>query len=297
MLKTKFTLLLLFFTILLSAQKASSFKFCDDFESENFINGYRNQEITKNNGYNFNFSSKKGRFNDGFLTVYLNETGRYGTPKRSEYGLRLYDSIGMKKFFQISVQITDGLKFDDVNFGREIMIMQWHSKPAPNRDWTHYRNNNPFNRPSIALYLTTNDNLNFYLVLRYGNNGKKDFKYSGEVWSVVALQRIDVNKWYDLTFEIKWSFQNDGYIASYINNEPFTPFNGLHNKVYGANMHNESPVYFKFGQYRYWDDKNVHKIHFDELRVGNSFDEVSLYDDYPCTFSENKSLNFIQNHK
>jgi len=133
--------------------------------------------------------------------------------------------------------------------------------------------------------------------LRYGNNGKSDFKHKGEVWSTVAVNKILKKKWYDMVFEIKWSFTNSGHIASWINNEPFTPFNGLHNYIYGANMHNESPAYFKFGQYRYWDDSNKLKIHFDELRVGNSFKEVSLYNDLPEMFKETKSLDFIENHK
>ena len=100
-----------------------------------------------------------------------------------------------------------------------------------------------------------------------------------------------------MAFEIKWSFQNDGYIASWINNKPFTRFNGYHNKVYGANMHNKSPAYFKFGQYRYWDDSHTHEVYFDELRVGNSLNEVSLYGNSPKMFSQRENLDFIKNHK
>lgn len=284
------------FSSILSAQQTSSFRFCEDFQSGDFSQGYRNKEITVNNGYEVDTTSNKGRFDDGFLKKYMNESKNRGA-KRSEYGFRLYDSIGYTKFFALSFKLPKRLKFDKENLGKEIMISQWHSKPAPYKDWNHYRKYNPFNRPSIALYITTNDNKNFYVLLRYGNNGKNEFEFKSEVWSIIALKKIKQEEWYDIAFEIKWSFQNDGYIASWIDNKPFTPFNGYHNKIYGANMHNKSPAYFKFGQYKYWDDSHRHEVYFDELRVGNSLDEVSMYDKLPTMFLDREDINFVENHK
>jgi len=279
-------------TNIVHAQNTSSFNFSENFQSGDFSDGYRNKEITKNNGYEIDTSSNEGRFDDAFLITFTNKTGKYGKAKRSEYGIRLFDSIGQTKYLQFSFKIPKNFKFDKQNLGRETMIAQWHSKPAPDDSWGIYRKYNQYNRPSIALYITSNDNKNFYLLMRYGNNGKKEFKHRGKVWSIVALQKINTEKWYDLAFEIKWSFKNDGYIASWIDNEPFTPFNGYNNKIYGANMHNKSPAYFKFGQYRYWDDSNIHQIYFDELRVGNSLDEVSLYNKLPEMFSNSRGLDF-----
>lgn len=293
---------ILFFLVCISISlnmkaQHSDFTFCEDFQSGDFKEGYRNKEITQNNGYRIDTTSNDGRFSDNYLITYTRKTGSYGSPKRSEYGFSLSDKIGQNKYFAFSFRIPKSLKFDKANLGREIMICQWHSKPGPGKDWEHYKKFNPFNRPSIALYVTTNDNDNFYLVLRYGNNGKNDFKHKGEVWSTIAVREMQKGKWYDMAFEIKWSFTNSGYIASWVNNEPFTPFNGLHNYIYGANMHNKSPAYFKFGQYRYWDDSNTHEVHFDELRVGNSLKKVSLYSELPEMFKQSKSLDFIKNHK
>lgn len=44
---------------------------------------------------------------------------------------------------------------------------------------------------------------------------------------------------------------------------------------------------FKFGQYRY----------FDELCIGNSFEEVTLYNKIPEMFLIQENLKFIRNHK
>jgi hypothetical protein len=277
-------------------QNQKKLKYYNDFNS-GFLSSKWRKETTKNNFYLVDTMSNSGRFLDGFLLTEMNPTGVSGKSKRAEYGITAYDSIGKRKFLSFTIKIQKDFKYDQVNLGRETMICQWHSKPAPGKDWSHYRANNEFNRPSVALYVTTNDNKNYYLVLRYGNNGKTQFNHKKDVWSSIALKKIDIGQWINLVFEIKWSFNNDGYIASWINNEPFTPFNGLHNRVYGANMHNKSPAYFKFGQYRYFDDSNQHQVFFDELRVADDFDEVTLYKDYPEMFEVAQKHNFIENHK
>lgn len=282
---------------LLYSQEKNSFKFHDDFELGDFNDGWRVKEITKNNGYKIDTISKSGRYEDNFLKTITRQTGEYGVAKRSEFSVKLYDSINDIKFLSFSFKIPNSLKYDDINLGRETMICQWHSKPAPGKDWKHYKKYIKYNRPNVALYLTTNNNQDYYLVLRYGNNGKPQFEYKDYRWSTIATKKIEKDKWYDMVFEIKWSFTNSGYIAAWLNNEPFTPFNGLHNKAYGPNMHNKSPAYFKFGQYRYWDDSNEHEIYFDELRIGDSFEEVSIYKSLPKMFQEMEKLNFIKNHK
>lgn len=272
------------------------FKFYQDFNEDRFSTKWR-KETTKNNKYKIDINSRKGRFLDGFLITEMNTTGENGVTKRSEYGINLYDSISEKKFLSFSFQIPKSFIFDKTNFGREVMICQWNSKPAPEKDWSHYREFNEFNRPSVAVYISTNDNKNYFIILRYGNNGKKQFKHKGNIWSTIAVKKINTGEWYDMTFEIKWSINNDGYIAAWINNEPFTQFNGLHNQVYGANMHNASPNYFKFGQYRYFDDSHKHQIFFDELRIADNFKEVTLYKNLPQMFEIANQFKFIKNHK
>ena len=241
--------------------------------------------------------SGEGRINDGYLITEMNKTGKNGSPKRTEFGINLIKGANEIQFLSISFKVPSTFMLNEENLGRQVMISQFHSKPAPDSNWEHYVKFNPFNRPSVALFITTNDNLNFYLVLKYGNNGKKEFDNKDEIWSTVAVKKIELDEWNDVILEVKWSFSNSGYIASWLNNEPFTPFNGLHNKIYGANMHNKSPVYFKFGQYRYFDDSNTHQVFFDEFRVGDSFEEVSLYPELPKMFKTQLNLDFFGNHE
>nr|WP_297784394.1 heparin lyase I family protein [uncultured Allomuricauda sp.] len=296
--KQAFCLILFILPICIYCQKIDfeSFKYSDSFDSIKMKKKWY-YEITENNKYYLSSDSIDGRLKDNFLITEMNSTGKNGIAKRAEIVTRLYDSIGDTKFSALSIKVPESFKYDSINLGRETMISQWHSRPAPGKSWSHYRKHNKYNRPSIALLLTTNDNVNFYIIMRYGNNGKQEFDEYGNVWSVVALKKIQLGEWNDFVFEIKWSDTSDGYIASWVNNEPYTPFNGYNNRVYGANMHNESPVSFKLGQYRYFDDSNTHLIYYDEYRVGNSFEKVSLYNVWPEMFEEIKKLKFIEDHK
>ncbi len=298
----KYSLFILFIIscLKINAQelKKKEFKFFDDFNTvPSAKKGYRNFEITDFNCFTMDTISGEGKINDGYLITEMNKTGKNGSPKRTEFGINLIKGANEIQFLSISFKVPSTFMLDEENLGRQVMISQFHSKPAPDSNWEHYVKFNPFNRPSVALFITTNDNLNFYLVLKYGNNGKKEFDNKDEIWSTVAVKKIELDEWNDVILEVKWSFSNSGYIASWLNNEPFTPFNGLHNKIYGANMHNKSPVYFKFGQYRYFDDSNTHQVFFDEFRVGDSFEEVSLYPELPKMFKTQLNLDFLGNHE
>jgi hypothetical protein len=170
------------------------------------------------------------------------------------------------------------------------MIFQFHSKPDKNETWSYYRANLKYNRPSVALYVVTFNNKDYYTYFRYGNNGKDEFEYKGWKWATVGLRKIEVGEWYDITVNVKWSDTNTGYMAAWINNQPFTPYNGFHNRVYGPNMHNGAPNYFKFGQYRYYDEPLRMELHFDEVRVGNSLEEVSLYEELPVSYVKEREM-------
>lgn len=122
-----------------------------DFNSGILSSKWR-KETTINNRFHIDTISNIGRFSDGFLVTEMNPTGEGGVAKRSEYGINLFDKAGQIKYLSYSFKIDGNLSFQNENFGREIMISQWHSKPAPNKDWKHYRKFNEFNRPSIALY-------------------------------------------------------------------------------------------------------------------------------------------------
>ena len=295
--KNKLMPLALLFTLALNAQckgrlvpeNVENFNY--SFTQAEFEKFWR-KETTTNNTYEIRTTSKGGRLNDGYLMTETNGTGERKKPKRAEYGFNLCDSIGDSRFLSISFKIPkDKFAFSKENLGREVMIFQYHSKPEEDQDWNYYRKNLKFNRPSVALYLITHDNKNYYAFLRYGNNGKDKFEFKGWKWSTVGMRKVEVDKWQDLTVQTYWSDNNTGFVAAWLNNKPLTPFNGLHNRAYGPNMHNRAPNYFKFGQYRYFDEKNKMQLYFDELRIGNTYKEVSLYKELPTHFAEEKKAS------
>ncbi|MBP92772.1 MAG: hypothetical protein CMC55_01500 [Flavobacteriaceae bacterium] len=148
--------------------------------------------------------------------------------------------------------------------GRITMIAQIHSRPEKGKDWKHYRKNNPFNRPSVGLFYTQRDD-GYYLLAYYGLNGKPDTKFEGQRWKKIVEQKIEPDYWHKINLNIKYAFDDTGYISYYLNDKAITEFNGKDYKVYGGNMHNSAPNYFKFGLYRPWKNSTVQRIYFDNF--------------------------------
>ena len=176
-------------------------------------------------------------------------------------------------YYQWSFYIPKNQKIDENNLHRQTIIAQIHSKPKPGNNWNDYKKTNPFNRPSIALGLTKEED-GIYVNLKYGLNGKKNTKYAHLKWKEIARLKIKRGEWYDVLFEVNFSLNDDGYISAKINQEPFTPFNGTDYKVYGANMHNESSNYFKFGLYRYWKNSSKQSVFLDQFKMWENIEGV-----------------------
>ncbi len=162
---------------------------------------------------------------------------------------------------------------DDDNNRRETMIFQIHSEPEKNQTWDFYRKHMPFNRPSIAIYLGKKGEI-YYLSLRYGLNGDDGLEYENYRWFLAGFKEIKPEEWYTIKLGFKLSLNNTGFIQAWINGETFTPSNGMHNRVYGANMHNNALPYFKMGLYRAWADTHKHKVFYDNLVFGNKMEEL-----------------------
>lgn len=162
---------------------------------------------------------------------------------------------------------------DENNHGRETMIFQIHSKPNEDETWEYYRNNMPFNRPSIAIYLGKNES-DYYLTIRYGLNGDEDKIYKDYKWFLAGYKNIETDKWYTIKLNYKLSETNTGFIRSWVNGESFTPFNGKHNMVYGTNMHNKAIPYLKLGLYRPWPDSHTHTVIYDNLVFTNKIENL-----------------------
>lgn len=54
---------------------------------------------------------------------------------------------------------------------------------------------------------------------------------------------------------------------------------------------------FDLRQYRYFDDSHKHQVFYDEFHVGESLEEVSIYNTLPAHYEVTDELRFIEIHK
>ena len=197
------------------------------------------------------------------LTLFPKQLHKQAKGYRSEIALVGGNPTNKEEWFEFSFMIPKSNVLDSVNIGKEVSIAQFHSGKPKNGI-------QPFNRPSIQfLYLEQYEKK--MILLRYGWNGIEGGIHEGHKWNLVALEEIKHGKWYKLRVNIHWSLSNTGYIAVWLNNKPLTPYNGVNNRVYGANMHNQRQSYLKLGYYRYWDNSSPTSIYFDYIKVARSF--------------------------
>jgi hypothetical protein len=155
--------------------------------------------------------------------------------------------------------------FEDTEWKPKIWqcLGQWHDQPDTDKGetWKTF----PGHSPSIAVY---------YL----SKNGEPSI----EVWygptepqRIVARAPIRKGEWMDMTFHIGWSQDERGFMEAWLNNAPITPQNGDGHKVTGANMWNSQPHFLKIGLYRTDRITTTNSVYFDEVRIGNTRDEVA----------------------
>ena len=203
------------------------------------------------------------------LTLNQGEEHKQAKGYRSELALVGGNPKSEEQWYEWSFMIPEDYTIDEKNMGREVSIAQFHSirnkKKEPKL----------FNRPSVQFLYMEQYGKNI-LLLRYGWNGAEGSKYQNHKWKIIALDDDFIKgKWHKVRINIKWSLTNDGYIAVWLNDKPFTPYNGVNNKVYGANMHNKRQSYLKLGFYRYWDDSNTHDMYFDYVNVARSYFDLT----------------------
>jgi hypothetical protein len=173
-----------------------------------------------------------------------------------------------EEWYEWRFMIPTDYELDKENIGKEVSIVQFHYvKPKVEQK--------VINGPTIYFTYLEQYGKNI-LILRYGIKGEDTSIYKGFDWKVVALNdNIEKGKWYTIRANIKWSLTNQGYIAAWLNGKPFTPFNGINNKVYGANLYNTIENTFKFGYYRYWDNSKPTSIYFDYFVKTRSYQELT----------------------
>ncbi len=173
------------------------------------------------------------------------------------------DSVGSEGWYAWSFLVPSD--YADAPWGTPFQIMgQWHDLPLPGVSWDEYPNNSP---PVAINYRLLDGKSAFALEYGVGKERKQ-----------IALYYFEKGKWVDLVFHIRWSLEDrGGFIELWANGEPVTAFNGVDYRVYGANMYNEIPNFLKLGLYRKEGFTTANSVYYDEIRFGNSREEVDKF--------------------
>ncbi len=223
-------------------------------------------------GYVSKFSIKYGDYIHGGTRAELNR----------DYG----DHPGEEVWYSWSVLIPEDyednfLKNQDTGASNWQIIGQWHDQPDPSKgeNWDNYPKNSP--PVSIQYSYLTLDDPEFTKIMSSGSainligyrNGMDEQSIISLSYGVppktVAIFPIEKGKWYDLTFNIKWSQENDGFVEVFVNGESFT--NG---RITGSNMYNSMSNYLKIGLYRNSGITSANSIYFDDVKYGLTRESV-----------------------
>jgi hypothetical protein len=133
------------------------------------------------------------------------------------------------------------------------VIGQWHDQPNVDRgeSWDNFESRSP----PVLIGMGEIDGV-LAIGLNYGPT-HNDLKQ--EVLGPVFLQR---GKWHDLSVEIKWSLDDDGYARLFLD-DPSQPVMAAS----GPNMNNDFCHYLKLGMYRHPSIKTDNWIYLDDLQI------------------------------
>ncbi|MCL6266666.1 heparin lyase I family protein [Flagellimonas myxillae] len=187
--------------------------------------------------------------------------------------------------------IPKDYKLDSTNIGREVSIVQFHYVKPKSEEKI-------ITGPTVDFTYLEQYSKNM-LILHYGINGVKNGLLHGNKWRPIALNdEIIKGQWYTVRVNINWSLTNTGYIAVWLNGKPFTPYNGINNKVYGANLYNSIQNTLKFGFYRYWDNSNPTSINFDYMKKARSYMELTGKEPTPMDlYGTSEDYRYLEDKK
>ncbi|MEA5497926.1 polysaccharide lyase [Limnoraphis robusta] len=171
----------------------------------------------------------------------------------------LYQNIGHEYWYGFSTFIPENWKPDM----QSELIAQFHG--------IEDEGESP-RQPMLAIYIYRE---NYTIKKRWdssanSNNTDLDTKNSRRLWSNKVI--YDRGRWVDWVFHIKWSFNADGFVQIWKNDQKIV-------EDQGANCYNDKKgPYFRFGIYKWpWRIDEIQApsvvtqrvVYFDEIRIGN----------------------------
>ncbi len=245
----------------LTAGSRTPATFVGDFERGDFSNWDTRQGAQADSLQIVTDVVRRGRYAAKF-TVRPGEIVSNGN--RAEITHDHADHPGSKRWYAWSFFVPSD--FQDTEWQPKLWqcIGQWHDQPDPRlgETWKTF----PGHSPSIALYYTSKNGVP---AIELWHGPKKD-------QDIVAVAPIRKGEWMDVVFHIGWSPGADGYVEAWLNGNPLIAPEGDQHKVFGPNMWNSYSHFLKIGLYRSSRFTTTNSIYYDEVRVGNSQEEVAL---------------------
>ena len=184
----------------------------------------------------------------------------FGGAKRSEYVFRPYTKAGKLVRYSFKFMFPNDF-FKHRSVKDWLIVQQWHDEPPRWTAWEDYKENT---RPPVALLLGLKKDAP--ITIEYGY-GLKSNSYDQER-VFVFKDSLRPMTWYTFSNEIFWSQDDNlGYSKPMLNGIPFVPESvDSENKVYGANMYNSVPNFYKFGLYGNKKSQDTIAVFLDDFR-------------------------------
>lgn len=292
-LKIKFTIILLglFILLIFVGNSFADLDFEEDFESGSLQN--LNQEWTSiaiaslkavelvttptrngNWAIKFNIFDGQSFVNEGVRAEITYDNG---------------DAQGSEKWYAWSFLVSD--EYKNSSPGLWQAMGQFHDQPNMDKGETWKNWSGTGHSPSVAIYYVSVDVENipmeYHITVPNFWSYVADGIFSailisvgvGEDSSTIAAVPLIRGTWTDVMFHIKWSMSNDGFVEFYNNNQFVI-------RKDGRNMWNDYPHKLDLGLYRSPDIHNDNSVYYDEVRVGDTQQDVdvNLYATAPSEF-------------
>lgn len=140
-----------------------------------------------------------------------------------------------------------------------IMIQQWHDQPTRGLSWATY---NEQTNPPVHLYIRVLPGNQYYLVYAYGLHDKN----RNQIVNLTYEYPLKPNQWYSFENTVSWSMNDTGFSIPKINGEFLVEKDDNdEGKLFGANMFNDVPNYYKMGLYGNYKRNDSISIYIDDF--------------------------------
>ena len=146
---------------------------------------------------------------------------------RSEIREKFEAEMGQTYWYSFRTFIPEDFPIED----NRLVIAQWHASDSEGEATS----------PPLAVYYRNGE-----LKISVRHSNKETISKDDEVTKINLYRQKDFprGKWHDFVFQVKWSYQSDGFVNAWVDGEQVAQYKGA------VGYNDEDGPYFKFGAYR-----------------------------------------------